>query len=69
MAISYTLPPVGAVAFTINETCSTLRVGRDKVYSLITSGDLKSVKLGKRTLIPAASVRGYLSSIGLELAA
>ena len=69
MAIAYSPPPAGAVAYTYPETCSVLSVGRDKIYDLVRKGDLKSVKVGRRSLVTATSVRNYLASIGVEVAA
>jgi len=41
----------------IKQTCHTLGLGRTKVYELISGGDLKAVKLGKRTLVRFDSVK------------
>ncbi len=38
-------------AFTIPEFCAWSRIGRTKVYELITAGELPVVKIGKKTLI------------------
>jgi excisionase family DNA binding protein len=45
------------LALSINDTAKTLSLGRTSVYALIREGRLETIKLGRRTLIKAASVR------------
>lgn len=45
------------LAYSINETASTLSLGRTSVYAMISDGRLEAFKLGRRTLIKAESVR------------
>ena len=42
--------------YSIQETCFALSLGQTKVYELIGEGRLETVKIGKRTLITAASL-------------
>ncbi len=44
----------------IEDTCKALGVGRTSVYALLTSGELKSIKIGRRTLVPAIEVAAYI---------
>lgn len=46
---------------TVAETCTALRLGRTKVYELLTSGDLTSISIGRSRRIPRAAVEDYLS--------
>ena len=45
------------LAYSINETAKTLSLGRTSVYALIGEGKLEAFKLGRRTLVKAASIR------------
>lgn len=49
--------------FGVDETCHALGVRMTTVYDLIAAGKLKKVKLGRRTLIPAESVRALVASL------
>jgi excisionase family DNA binding protein len=44
----------------IPEAATLLGVGRTLAYDLIGRGDLRSVKVGRRRLVPAGAVRAYL---------
>lgn len=44
------------LAYSINEACAASSLGRTKLYALIAAGDLKAVKVGGRTVIPAESL-------------
>lgn len=48
------------LALSINDTAKTLSLGRTSIYALIREGRLETIKLGRRTLIRAASVRRLL---------
>ncbi len=47
----------------IEDAAETLGVGRSTAYSLINAGDLETVKIGRRSLITAASVRDYVERL------
>jgi excisionase family DNA binding protein len=38
-------------------------LGRTKVYELITSGELRTVKIGRRRFVPAAAVEEYVARL------
>ncbi len=44
------------LAYSINETARALSLGRTSVYAMIADGRLEAFKLGRRTLVKAASV-------------
>lgn len=46
-----------AIATSINEAAKALSVGRTTIYELIKRGRLKTIKLGRRTLVTVESVR------------
>ncbi|MHA0044386.1 excisionase family DNA-binding protein [Deinococcus sp. PEB2-63] len=49
-----------SAAYTPEECRPLLKLGRDKVYELIRSGQLRSVRVGRRYLIPADAVTAFL---------
>lgn len=51
------------IGLSVDETCKGLGVGRTTVYALLKSGELESVKVGRRRLIPASSPRAYLERL------
>lgn len=53
---------------TVEETQRRLRVGRPKLYELIMSGELESVKIGARRLIPDDAIDAYIAKIRAEQA-
>lgn len=48
------------LAYSINEACRVSSLGRTRLYELIGEGRLEIRKIGKRTLIPAASLRALI---------
>jgi excisionase family DNA binding protein len=50
-------------AFSISEFCSLYAVGRTKAYAEISSGRLRAVKAGRRTLIPEDSAEAWLAAL------
>ena len=57
------------VFFTPEEVADALRIGRPKVYDLIRSGDLVSVKIGRLRRVHAEAVREYARRLIEEQAA
>jgi excisionase family DNA binding protein len=52
------------LAYSINEACRVSSLGRTRLYQLIGEGQLEARKVGKRTLIPAASLRTLVTGQG-----
>lgn len=52
------------LAYSINEACRVSSLGRTRIYQLISEGRLEVRKIGKRTLIPAASLRALVGGEG-----
>lgn len=48
------------LAYSIPEAAAAVSIGRSKVYELIAEGKLEARKIGKRTVIPAASLAKLL---------
>ena len=47
------------VLLTAEEAAESLKVGRCKVYDLIRTGELESIKIGRLRRIPVSSVRSF----------
>lgn len=43
-----------------------LSVGRSKVFELIESGELRSVKIGRRRLVPSSAIAEYIERLESE---
>jgi excisionase family DNA binding protein len=56
-------PATEPLADSIADTAIRLGVGRSKIYELLNTGRLKSIKLGRRRLIPRDAQRELLSSL------
>lgn len=54
--------------FTVDEAAARLRVSRWSVYNLIRSGQLRTVKIGRRRLVPPAALDDCVESLGKEFA-
>ena len=51
---------------TITQVSELLNLGRTKTYELVMGGRIKSVKLGRKRLVPKANVERYVSEISAE---
>ncbi|API60961.1 hypothetical protein BSL82_05365 [Tardibacter chloracetimidivorans] len=52
------------LAYSVSEACRVSSLGRTRLYQLIGEGRLEVRKIGKRTLIPAASLRALIGGEG-----
>ena len=50
------------LAYSIAEAASAVSIGRSKLYELIAEGRVETRKIGKRTVIPAASLHRLLEA-------
>ncbi|OCB52982.1 hypothetical protein A5722_25545 [Mycobacterium vulneris] len=48
---------------TVEETMERLRIGRMTTYRLINSGELRSVKVGRRRLVPEQAIADYIDAL------
>lgn len=48
------------LAYSVSEACRVSSLGKTRLYQLIGEGRLAVRKVGKRTLIPAASLRALI---------
>lgn len=56
------------LCFTVQETCFSTGLSRSMIYILLQQKKLRSIKVGNKTLIPADSLRDYLTSLEMEAA-
>jgi excisionase family DNA binding protein len=54
--------------FTVDEAAARLRVSRWTVYNLIRSGQLHTIKIGRRRLVPPAALGECVELLGKEVA-
>lgn len=54
------------ITVSVNDAAKALSLGRSKIYELICSGDLKVIKIGRRTLITVTSIRNLVGQQGDE---
>lgn len=47
---------------TIQEFQACSRLGRTKIYELLASGELKAIKVGRRTLISGAAAQAWFDA-------
>ncbi len=57
-------PDLEPLAYSIDDACRVSTLGRTRLYQLIGEGRLETRKIGKRTLIPAASLRALILGEG-----
>ena len=51
------------IAYTINEACEAIGIGRTMIYQEIALGRLPAVKLNKRTVIRAEDLLDYVRGL------
>jgi excisionase family DNA binding protein len=51
------------LAYTIAGACRAAGVGRTKLYSLISEGEIEARRCGSRTLVPAESLRAFIARL------
>lgn len=48
------------LAYSIAGACKASSLGKTKIYELIAEGRLETIRIGRRTLIPADSLRALV---------
>ena len=48
------------LSYSIDEAAETIGVGRGSAYELVRRGDLRTVRVGRRVLVPREAVRDFL---------
>lgn len=49
--------------YSIGDACAVFGCGRTRLYELLSGGRIEAKKLGRKTLISAASLRAYFTSL------
>jgi excisionase family DNA binding protein len=49
--------------FPIPDAAETLGIGRSRLYELMDSGQIESVHIGRRRLVPAQALEAYVESL------
>jgi excisionase family DNA binding protein len=57
---------VPAVVYDVRETAAALRLSVAQVYELIRSGQLRTIKIGKRRLVPVASLQELIDRLAQD---
>ena len=57
-------PDVPAVLYRVEEAAMALRLSRSAVYELIRSGRLRTVKAGRRRLVPVEALTEFVVDLG-----
>ncbi|WP_328295784.1 helix-turn-helix domain-containing protein [Kineococcus sp. NBC_00420] len=47
----------------VQEAHRQLGLGRSKLYEFITAGDIETVKVGRRTLVPMESLQAFVEKL------
>jgi excisionase family DNA binding protein len=63
VAVSRVRPAVVPVLYDVDEAAAALRLSRSLLYELIRSGRLRTVKAGRRRLVPVAALEEYVASL------
>lgn len=50
-------------AYTVEQVAKMLHIGRDKVYELLRTGQLRSIKIGKLRRITEEQLEAFIASI------
>ena len=59
---------VNIVVYTVEEAAQVLKIGRWKIFDLIRTNQLRSVKIGGLRRIPHAAIEEYLNQLMTEVA-
>lgn len=60
--MSFTIPP--RLAYRVPEAAQALGLCRASIYNMITRGEIRTVKIGRSTLIPAAELERVVALPG-----
>jgi excisionase family DNA binding protein len=55
--------PTLAALLTVEEAARRLRIGRTTMYALISGGDVETVTIGRRRLVPPECVDDYVKAL------
>jgi excisionase family DNA binding protein len=64
---SMSAPAAMSVLLTVEEAAQRLSIGRTTMYSLVTTGAVKSVTIGRLRRIPSECLLAYVSALVAEV--
>jgi excisionase family DNA binding protein len=53
--------PAGSLALSVEEAAESLRLGRTKLFELMADGQLRSIKVGRRRLVPVSALEQFIA--------
>jgi excisionase family DNA binding protein len=59
-------PGVECLTFTVEQAGEALGIGRNLAYEAVERGEIPSVKIGRRVLVPRAALEEMLRSAAME---
>jgi excisionase family DNA binding protein len=57
-------PPLPPLAYQVNEFCRRIGIGRTTLYAMMKDGQIKTVLIGGRRVVPATEADRLLSTDG-----
>lgn len=60
--------PVNIVVYTVDEAAQVLKISRWKIFDLIRTNQLRSVKIGGLRRIPCTAIEEYITQLLKEVA-
>ena len=57
------MPDNSKLAYSIVEAAQAISIGRSKLYEMIADGTIQTIRIGKRVVIPAASLHRLLEVV------
>ena len=62
-------PTIEPLSVDIAGACRMTGLGRSKIYELLGSGEIRSLKVGRRRIVTVAAIRDFLDRLGTSQAA
>jgi excisionase family DNA binding protein len=56
----------GFLALSVEEAAEALGLGRTKVFELVSGGQLRSIKVGRRRLVPVSALEQFITQRLIE---
>ncbi len=56
----------GFMALSVEEAAEALGLGRTKIFELVSGGQLRSIKVGRRRLVPVSALEQFVSQRLIE---